>query len=209
MATKTRCRRVLMSLVRVTVSTGGFYVLSKQWVIRCIVVKLDLEPISRIVAIGTGIAEKVVVNIVLEMAVHTNVRCITVFFGGRVTSLAPGFAVFTNQFKVRELVVEARFIQIHDVGSATFVIRMARGTSLTHDLIGLTVKTDVAVNVVSNIFMTIATQSVLTRTIKRNVARRAFRLEFRMPLDEIARHDQRLNRLSGSGETCEASKHCH
>ena len=88
-------------------------------------IKLHFKPVIRIVAIGTGITEKIFVYVVLEMTVDTFARGVAMFCLGFVTANAIGLAVRTEQIKVGEQVIEARFIEIEDVGVATFMVGMA------------------------------------------------------------------------------------
>ncbi len=68
-------------------------------------------------------------------------------------------------------------------------------------------KTIVILNVLRDVFMAVETQTALAGSVKRNVAGGALGLEVGMSLDEIPWHDQRLNSLSSSIETCETGEH--
>jgi hypothetical protein len=158
-------------------------------------------------AVSTGIAKKILMHVVFEVTVHTVVGCIAMFRCRRVTAATVGFAVFTDQFEVRKQVIEACLDQIHYVGITTFMIGMAGGASFSRNVIGFSMEALVILDIFRDIFMAVATQAVLSRAVKRNVAGRTIGLEIRVPANEFAGHDQRLNSLSVSGKTCETSKH--
>jgi hypothetical protein len=171
------------------------------------VIEFNIQPVIRIVATGTGIAKEVLMHVVFEVAVHTVVGCIAMFRCWRVTAAAVGFVVFTDQFEVGKQVIEACLDQMQYVGITTFMIGMAGGASFSRNVIGFSMEALVVLNVLRDIFMAVATQAILSRAVKRNVAGRTAGLEIRVPANEFAGHDQRLNSLSVSGNTCETSKH--
>lgn len=82
-----------MCLISVTVGTAIFQVLAEQRVTRCVVIELDLKPVIRVVAISAGIAKKILMHVVFEVAVHTSIGRTATFHIRCVTPLAISLAV--------------------------------------------------------------------------------------------------------------------
>ena len=105
--------------------------------------------------------------------------------------------------------IEVGFDEVNNIGPTPLVLRMTGSTGFIGDLVRLAVKTLTVFHVIRNVFMAITTQTILARAIERDVAGRALGLKIGMPAYEFTRHDQRLNRLSISGDTCKTAKHCY
>jgi hypothetical protein len=85
-----------MCLISVTVGAAIFQVLAEERVPRGFVIKLDLKPVVRVVAISACIAEKILMHVVFEMAVNAGVRSISMLHVRRVTAATVSIAVFAK-----------------------------------------------------------------------------------------------------------------
>ena len=85
-----------MCLISVTVGTAIFQVLAEQRVTRGVVIELDLKPVIRVVAISAGIAKKILMHVVFEVAIYAGIRSIAVLHIGRMASAAVGIAMFAK-----------------------------------------------------------------------------------------------------------------
>jgi hypothetical protein len=106
-------------------------------------------------------------------------------------------------------VIEVGLDEANNIGPTPLVLRMTGSTGHIGDFTRFAVKTPIALNVIRNIFVTVAAQTILACAIERDVAGRALGLKIGMPAYEFAGHDQRLNSLSISGGTCKTAKHCY
>jgi hypothetical protein len=209
MAAKAGHRHILVSLIFVATGAGRVDMQPFELKVGRVVIKLHLQPIIRVMAVGTDVTKKSLMHVVIEMAIHAFVRRVAMFGGRRMAANAIRITVFAHQFEVGQQMVEARFNQFSDVSATALVVGVARGTGFTNYITGFAVIANRTVNVFADVFMAVATQIILAGTIKRNVAGRAFGLEFGMTANHFTGHDQRLNGLSSSSATCEANKHCN
>ena len=85
-----------MCLIRVTVGATIFQVLAEQRVTCRVVIELDLKPVIRVVAVSAGIAKKVLMYVVFDVAVNTGVRSIAALYIRRMTAAAVSIAVFAK-----------------------------------------------------------------------------------------------------------------
>lgn len=129
-----------MRRVCVAVGAGIFRVFSNQGVTRRLVIEFDFQPVLRIVASGTGVAQEGFMYVIFEMAIDTSPWCVAIFLGRRVTSGAFGLAVFAHQLEVCKLVIEAIFKQVHDIEPSTFMVGMAGSTALPDDFLRFAMK---------------------------------------------------------------------
>jgi len=106
--------------------------------------------------------------------------------------------VLAEQREIRDVMVKAVLVQLHDVGVSAFMIRMTVGTGPTAGRPVKTVKSRLGVDIRVDIFMAVQAKRALLRALERLVTRAAFALEFCVPLDDITRHDQRFDLCSGS-----------
>jgi len=117
-------RRILERVVLMAVQARRFLVLADQRKIGGVVIEFHVEPLHRGVAVSAGRAQRVGVRVVFFMARITIVGRITMLF---IVGVARGtfvFGVLAEQRKVREVVIEGRFVQTYDVCIATLVVRM-------------------------------------------------------------------------------------
>jgi Holliday junction resolvasome RuvABC endonuclease subunit len=154
------------------------------------VIKLDVVPVTGVVAAGAIAAQITLMNIIFAVARLAGVGRIAVFLACRMTTIAGCLGMLTEQFEVSERVIERRFIQSHDIHVTAFMVGMARGASLIADVCRPAVKAKRGADVLRYILMAVQTQGILLRTTESLVARRTFRLKLRMPLNHRTWHDQ-------------------
>lgn len=129
-------------------------------------IKLDIVPVTRIVATGAIIAQVAFVNVVLAMAGFTGVGGIATLLGWLVASVTASLGMFPQQFKIGLQMIECLFIETHDICIAAFVVRVANRALFRSDLRRPTMKPDSRVDVRRHIFVAIETQQPLRLTIK-------------------------------------------
>lgn len=103
--------------------------------------------------------------------------------------------------------IECRFVQAQDVGAAAFMIGMACGTRVVPDSIGPAVKPGAPGCITCDVLVAVEAKLILLRAFEWFVTCRTLIFDIRMPTDDLAGHDQRLNSLSNGSVTCEASAH--
>lgn len=77
MASNTGGRRVLVRLIRVTVGTARLLVPAEQRVPGSFMIESNVKPIAGVMAIVAAVPKKALVNIVIQVAVDTNIGCVT------------------------------------------------------------------------------------------------------------------------------------
>ena len=194
-AIKTGCRRVRESAVFMAVETGGLEVFSEQRVVRCRVVEFGLQPFRWLVAIDAVAAHSVLVRFVILVAVHAFRGCVPVLVIRLVAVAALGVGMRSEEFKVREAMVEGGFIQ-DDYGRVTAqVLRMAGGTLVSLDFGAPPVESGFPVDVLGNIFMTIQAKQPLSTLVKLLVAGGATVLKVCVSCYDLSGHYEGLDIL--------------
>ena len=109
------------------------------------------------------------------------------------------FGVVTNQRKIRAVMIEAQPVELYDVGIASFVVGMTYEAGAAAGSPVAAMETKIHLYVSRDVLMTAQAQRTLFTAIECLVAGVAVSLEFRVPLDNLARHDQGLDLgISGS-----------
>lgn len=159
-------RRVLMRLIDVAVRTVVLKMLAEQRVAGRIVVELNLQPVIRIVAIGTGVAEEILMHVIFDVTVNTCIGSVAVFHIRRMAFAAVSLAVLADKFVVRQQVIETCFDEIDNIGSSSLMFCMARGAGFVRNIVCLAMESAAVIHVGRDVFMTIATQLVLPSAIE-------------------------------------------
>ena len=197
-AIEARGRRGLEGLVFVATGAFRLCVFADQRETGSFMVEFDVGPGDGRMAVGAlrthGVAMHVV-GLVAGKAVR-----------GRIAMLAAclvafdtlGFSVFSEQWKIREIVIERVFVEMHDIGMPSFMIGMAGSAGRIAGLRRQTMKSRLRGYVSGDVFMTVETQCALFRTFELRVTGSALFFVFGMTLDDPAGHDQRLDLGIGS-----------
>jgi len=97
------------------------------------------------------------------------------------------------ELEIRQLVVEAVAVQLHDIGIAAFVIRVALFAFLFAQSLHTTVESLFLGQILVDVFVAIQAEAILIGLAEAFVATRALGFVLCMPGDNFARHNQRLD----------------
>lgn len=120
-------------------------------------------------ATGAFSAERLVVGIIALVAIDTLGRGVAVLVGGLMAGVALCFPMFACQHEVGEIVIEGGFIELHDVGIATFVIGVAFGAVQVSGTRVSTVVSALRIDVRRDVFMAVETKCTLVGLLERQV----------------------------------------
>ena len=119
-------------------------------------------------------------------------RRVAVLVAGFVTIRALHAVMFADQWKVRCLVSERRFIERHDIGVAPLVFGVAIGAIPAFRIPVPAMESFVRDDIRRDFLMTLTTKLGLLVALKLDVARGTFLLDFSMAGNYLARHNQGL-----------------
>lgn len=106
-------------------------------------IEVYVYPIRFVVAVGAQFRRVFLVWLIVDVTRRTVAWCITVLVTRHVAIGAFSVIVMTEQFEIRQVMIECRLIKNYDVGIPAFVIRMARGTPVISGVFRFSVKPEV------------------------------------------------------------------
>lgn len=186
-------RRIQIGGVGVTIKACRLDVLADQRVVGCIVIEARFGPLGGLMAILAAVGECGPVNIIVFVTIIAGAGRFPVQKIDTVTVGTLKLCVRTNQFEVRELVIESRLVQAHDVCVTAQVIGM---TNRALYILGLripAVETRECGEVHGDVFMTIKAESPLRGLIEILVAGGTIGFQLGMIRRQLPRHDQSLD----------------
>lgn len=188
----TGLRRVLVVVAEMAAQAGYLDVFVVQRETRLVMVETDLLPARGVVTGGAIAPELAVVGIYLAVAVHARRRRLAVRLVRRVTSAASDRSVRALQRKLGCSVIELVAIEFDDVAIATEMLAVAGPALRARNSRQLAVKAARAVNIRSDVLVTVQAQLILPVTIAAIVTAGALLLVFLMGRGYLARHEQGL-----------------
>lgn len=132
-------------------------------------------------------------NVVVLVAADAVPLCVAKLDLRFVTVLALRVEMRFDQFKISECVIEAVFVKVHDVCTATVMIGVTAGAVIVPRIRKQAVKAAFRRDVGSNVLVAVQAQRPLLIAIEGLVTRRTIFFDVRVTLDEFAGHDQRLD----------------
>ena len=144
-------------------------------------------------AIRTLGAHRVAMNVIGFVAGKAVRRRLAMLAAGLVAFSALGFAVFAEQGKVGQFMIEGVFVELHDIGIPAFMVGMTACTVIVSRIAGQAVKTGSGLHISGDILVTVQAQASLFRTLEFRVAGIAIFLVFGMAFDDFTGHHQRLD----------------
>ena len=195
---ETGCRRILVCLVRVAIEALILTMLADQRKVSCIVVERRICPVTRVVALGTFRTKTTVMRLVVAMAIDAFAGRLAMLRVGLMAAFALGLKVLTQQLEIGEMVIECRLVQAEDICIATVVVGMTGSAGFVANVVGPPVKAGTSRCIARDIFMAVEAKFPLVATIETLVARCTVGFNVRVPANNLAGHNQRLNRLSSS-----------
>ena len=199
--------RVLVAIAEMTGETRYVFVLVPQREGRLVVIEDYLAPRSAVVAARAVTAETSLVRILLAMAGVAAGGCFTEFFALHVATVASDCGMCVAQGEIRTVVIELIAAELHDVGVATEMVRVAGPT--LHGRRGsseLAVEAALGADICRDAFVARETKLRLACAIALVVAVRAILLELGMQGSQLARHEKRLGIHGVSTLTREQAK---
>ena len=148
-------RGVLKRVVGMAVETCRLLVLADQRVVGRVVVELDVEPLRGRMTVAARRSQCFSVRVVVFMTGIAVAGSVAMFLVRSMARGAFGFGMFAKQWEIGEIVVECLFIQLHDVGISTLVIRMAARAGRILRLLESAVEARRLVDVVGDVFVTV------------------------------------------------------
>ena len=186
------CGRLQECLIFVTVQTCRCQVFAEQWVAGAAVIEFDIEPAAWRMTVGTLGAHGFAVNVVLFVTRKTRRRRIPVLVFSLVTVRTLRLHVLPVQREIGQRVVKIGLVETNNVRVATFMVRVAVSAFSCACISGQTVKPALCVKIAGNVFMAVKAKLTLFTAFKFLVAVAAFRLEVRVPGNDLAGHDERF-----------------
>jgi hypothetical protein len=159
---------------------------------RLVVIESNSRPVGRLVAAAAVRAELAPMWVVGPVAIDTSRRCFAVLLPGLVAGAAVGRRVSASQREVGTRVVKDQSVELHDVGLAAEVFRVARIALRRVDSRQASVEPAVIADVRADFLVAGHAERGLPIAIRAVVALRAFLLELRVGARDLARHDQGL-----------------
>lgn len=192
MAGSTVVRRSLIALVGMAQTAVDFAMPTHQGEVGRGVVELPFRPGLLGVTVGTVDPEPSLVDVVASMAVGAVGWSISVGCAGAVTVAAGDPSMGALQGEVGWLVIERLLVQAHNVGVTAFVLGVAGLARSSRYCRGSSVEAQPSLDVIADLGVTIETERALRRGPEGLVALPTVGLDFRVPADHGAGHDDRL-----------------
>ena len=194
MAPHTRRRNAFVLVGNMTRNALHFCVTSQQFELGILVViKPNVFPSAGRADSVTRLTlrpQTALVNIILPMTAVASFWRFTIFFVRGVTAFALHRFVRTVQSVFRQTVVlEARFVELDDVGRAAFMIGVAGAASGT---LLLTMHASLLLQIDVDIFVAIDAQTILRVLVEWQVATLALFLNLRMATNHLPGHQRRF-----------------
>jgi len=183
-------RRVLERIVLMAIKAGRLQVFANQRITGRFMIEFDVLPFHRRMTIAARLAKRAAVRIVFFVTRVTVVRGVAVLLVSSVARGALIFGVFAEQRKVREIVIEVGFVELHDIGIATLVIGMALHTGHIRGSPDPSVEACGFFDVCSDVLVAVKAQRALFASLEFLMAQGALAFILRMTLDHFPRHDQ-------------------
>ena len=183
-------RCILEGVVLMAVQAGGLQVFANQRITSRFMIEFDVLPFHRRMTIAARLAKRAAVRIVFFVTRVAVVRGVAVLLVSGVARGAFIFGVFAEQRKVREIVIEVGFVELHDIGIATLVIGMALHTGHIFGSPDPSVEACGFFDVCSDVLVAVKAQRALFASLEFLMAQGALAFILRMTLDHFPRHDQ-------------------
>ena len=148
-------RRIRKRVVFVAVEALCVLVEPDKRVAGDVVIKSDIQPAARRMAVSALRAHRVAVNIVRLVAAVAILRGITEPGIRRVAALATGLGMFAVQRKVGVMMIEGRPVELHNIGIPAFVISVAAETGASAGLPVAAMKTHVGADIISDLIVAV------------------------------------------------------
>ena len=192
MAGHTLLRGAFVSIAEVAAHAGDLCMLVLERKCRPVVVELYSPPDGVFVAGGAIAAEFALVRLVLLVTIDTTGGGFPICLAGLMTIAAVECRMCAVQWKLSALVVELVAAQLHDVTTATQMLRMTCTALGRSDTGQFAVETVPGADVSGDLLVAIQTQACLTVAIAAIMTLRALLLIFLMSCAELARHEESL-----------------
>ncbi len=190
--------RGLEGLVFVTARAFGLGVLADQRETGGFMVEFGVGPGDSRMAVGALRTHGVAVHVIGFVAGKAVRRRIAMLTACLVALDTLGFSVSSEQWKIREIVIERVFVEMHDIGIPSFMVGMAGRAGGIPGLPGQTMKSRTCAYVGGDLLMTVETQGALFRALELRMAGTAFFFVFGVTFNDLPGHDQRFDLGIGS-----------
>lgn len=170
-----------------------------EWERRPAVVEEGFSPVSSTVTGNTVVTELAHVRVVLPVAADTGGGRLLMRPALRVALAARDVVVSTLQLEIRQVMIERRFVQCHDVDVSAFVIGMAFGTLQHLRSREASVKAGVGRNVAPHVFVADDAKLKLRPVRQWIMAGIAVVFDVCVTRDDGPRHDQPLLQRGSAG----------
>lgn len=164
-----------------------FYVTAKKLKFGfLVVVEANIGPLADTVAGFALCPQPPLVNVVFLMTAVTHLRCFTKLLSGNMAGLAlHGFMCAIQPEFSQTVMPERLLVKRGNTRRAALVISVTGATCCT---LLSAVQAAFLLQITANVFVTIDTQFVLSRLVKRNMATLALFLHFGMSTNDLTRH---------------------
>jgi hypothetical protein len=182
----------LVPVAEMTAHARHLEVFVTQRVGGLVVIEPGPAPGGRLVASGTIAPQLAFVRLLFPVAVHAAGRGFAERLPAHVTARATNDCVRIVQGKIGTVMIKLLTTQLHDVGVATMVLRVATAAFRRRYTGQVSVKALFAADVGCDLLVTIEAQTRLALAIAAVVAERALLLILGMSMGDFARHEQYL-----------------
>jgi hypothetical protein len=155
----------------------------------------NLAPALLAVAALAGVSKPSLMLVVLPVAVDAPARSRSELFFWLVAAFAGYLLVAARELKIREIVVEGLFVELHDVGRASLMIRMTAVAVRFGGVWPLAMQAAAEQAIAGDVLMAVKAKPGLRRFCKRFVAIPAVFFELCMTLNEFTRHNELLKNI--------------